>query len=127
MIVKEESNVLVETIEKEKVKVQTEEEKQVILHCSINCMDGTILRIWKTTYLITESGNRVPLLFWNGIALYPEWTHVHHYGTYSFTLIFAGLPSDCKVFTLAEEISESGGFYVPGIKRNETDVYHVQL
>jgi hypothetical protein len=112
---------------KHEVNIQQAEEKQVIVHCSMPCIWGLKVRIWKTTYLITEDGQRMPLLFWDGISLYPQWTPVHHHGIYQFTLIFAGLPSDCKVFSLVEEISEPGGFYVSDIHRNELDVYDVDL
>jgi hypothetical protein len=37
------------------------------------------------------------------------------------------LPSDCKTFTLKEEIPEPGGFEVKGIRRNKTDVYRVTV
>ena len=46
---------------------------------------------------------------------------------YWFTLVFSGLPKDCKSFDLREEIPEEGGFLVKNIKRNGTDVYRVKL
>ncbi|MPN29566.1 hypothetical protein SDC9_177019 [bioreactor metagenome] len=42
-----------------------------------------------------------------------------------FTLVFSGLPDECTTFDLIEEIPEEGGFFVPNIKRNGTDVYRV--
>jgi hypothetical protein len=77
--------------------------------------------------LITEDGQRIQLLFWEGISLYPQWTPICHNGTFHFTLIFSGLPSDCKIFSLLEEIDEPGGFYIANIRRNEQDVYHLDL
>jgi hypothetical protein len=112
---------------KNELSVQISEEKQVILHCSMKCEGGIKVRIWKTTYLITEKGKRIPLLFWEGISLFPEWTPIYYNGTFNFTLIFSGLASDCKVFSLVEEIHEPGGFYVSNIRRNNKDVYHVEL
>lgn len=114
---------------KTKVKIQTlvQEEKQVIVHCSIPCEVGMGVRIWKTTYLVTEEGLKVPLLFWDGITLAPMWTPVFKKGLYKFTLIFAGLPADCKVFSMVEQIPEPGGFEVRNIRRNKTDVYHVTI
>jgi len=120
----------IEVIEPEvKIEVKQEilEEKQVIVHCSINCAPGMLVRIWKSTYLLTEEGQRIPLLFWDGISLFPEWTPIFHKGNFQFTLIFAGLSSDCKVFSLIEEINQPGGFYVGNIRRNKTDVYRVEI
>ena len=57
---------------KTELKFQLEEEKQVIIHCSIACMPGISVRIWKTTYLITEDGKKIPLVFWEGISLFPH-------------------------------------------------------
>ena len=103
------------------------EEKQVIVHCSIPCEFGMCVRIWKTTFLVTEDGTKVPLLFWEGISLAPEWTPVFHKGIFHFTLIFGGLPSGCEVFSMKEIIPEPGGFEVHDIRRNRTDVYHVMI
>ena len=120
---------LVEPKKKIKVKVKPMvfEEKQVIVHCSIPCERGMGMRIWKTTYLVTEEGIEIPLLFWEGISLAPEWTLVMHDGFFRFTLIFKGLPKSCKIFSLLEKIPEPGGFEVKNIKRNRTDVYFVNI
>lgn len=118
-------------VPKKKVKVKVKpmvfEEKQVIVHCSIPCERGTHMRIWKTTYLVTEDGTEIPLLFWEGISLAPQWTIVMHNGFFRFTLIFKSLPANCKVFSLIEKIPEPGGFSVKNIRRNKTDVYKVNL
>lgn len=110
-----------------KIKPKILEEKQVIVHCSIPCEFPMGVRIWKTTYLVTEDGAKIPLLFWDGISLAPEWTYVQTRGSFNFTLFFGGLPSGCKVFSMREEIPEPGGFEVKNIRRNKTDVYHVTL
>ena len=110
-----------------KIKPKILEEKQVIVHCSIPCEFGMGVRIWKTTFLVTEDGTKVPLIFWEGISLAPEWTPVFHKGMFHFTLIFAGLPSGCKVFSMKEIIPEPGGFEVHDIRRNKTDVYYVTI
>lgn len=118
----------VEVIEPEvKIEIKSEisEEKQVIIHCNMPCEVGTLARIWKTTYLITEEGKRIPLLFWDGISLFPQWTPINHTGIFQFTLIFAGLPSGCLKFSLKEEIPQAGGFFVENIQRNKTDVYRI--
>ena len=112
---------------KNKVKVQLEEEKQVIIHCSIADCYGRQMRIWKTTYLVTEDQQKIPMVFWQGISLYPKWTDIDTRGNFYFTLIFSGLPSDCKVFSLIEEIPEPGGFDLKNIPRDKKDVYHIGL
>jgi hypothetical protein len=103
---------------KNEVKPLIHEEKQTVVHCSMPCQIGMGARIWKSTYLITEGGTKIPLLFW---------TIIEHNGFFKFTLFFGGLPSDCKTFTLKEEIPEPGGFEVKGIRRNKTDVYRVTV
>jgi hypothetical protein len=109
------------------VKPKIEEESQVIVHCSIPCEFGMGVRIWKTTFLICEDGQKIPIVHWEGISLAPLWTRIFHNGVYNFTLIFKGLPKGCKKFTLKEEIPEPGGFVVSDIRRNKTDVYRVTL
>ena len=103
------------------------QEKQVVIHFTFKCKPGMAFRIWKTTYLITERGNKIPLIFWSGISLYPKWTRLNHVGKYQFTLIFNGLPNECRVFSLVEEINEPGGFLVNKLIRNEEDVYQIIL
>ena len=112
---------------KNSVKPKIEEESQVIVHCSIPCEFGMGVRIWKTTFLITDDGQKIPLVYWEGITLAPQWTRIFHNGVYNFTLIFKGLPKGCKLFTLKEEIPEPGGFIVADIPRNKTDVYRVTI
>lgn len=46
---------------------------------------------------------------------------------YWFTLVFSGLPKDCKMFDLIEVIPEEGGFHVKEIRRNESDIYRVKI
>jgi hypothetical protein len=110
-----------------KIKPVILEEKQVIVHCSIPCEVGMAVRIWKTTFLLSDQGVKIPMLFWDGISLAPKWTPVFKNGFFNFTLIFGGLPSECKVFSMLEEIPEPGGFEVKNIHRNKTDVYHVVI
>jgi hypothetical protein len=109
--------------------LQVEEESQVIIHVHFMAFPGALIRIWKTTFLIPEapSGEKVPLVHAENITLAPVWTHLDGYGVFTFTLIFKGLPGDCRIFDLSEEIEESGAFYFSAIPRNETDVYHLWL
>lgn len=112
---------------KNEIKPLIHEEKQTVVHCSMPCQIGMGARIWKSTYLITDGGIKIPLLFWDGISQAPYWTIIEHNGFFKFTLFFSGLPNDCKAFTLKEEILEPGGFEVKGIRRNKSDVYRVTV
>jgi len=122
----------IETV-KPKTKVKSEvkpvifEEKQVIVHCTIPCEFGMGIRIWRTTYLVTENDVKIPLIFWKNVSLAPTWTPIFTNDFYHFTLIFGGLPKSCKIFSLVEKIPEAGGFEVKNISRNKTDVYEVMI
>jgi len=107
----------------------TNEEQQVIVHCSIHAIDfGDAARIWRSTYLIDRiSGKKYELLFAEGITFAPQWTLIPFGKPLEFTLIFKGLPKDCSVFDLVEIIPEEGGFEVLNITRNNSDVYHLTI
>ncbi|MBW8361144.1 MAG: hypothetical protein K0M56_03020 [Kaistella sp.] len=112
----------------EALRTQVEEEKQVIVHCCFPATPffGNLIRIWRSTVLIDRnSGHRSHLIHTENIAVFPDWTEVPVMKDYWFTLIFSGLPRDCKNFDLKEEIPEEDGFYVPDIKRNATDIYRI--
>lgn len=107
-----------------------EEEKQVIVHCYFtnNYTIGNLIRIWQSTFLVDQfTGSRSPLLFWDNISMYPYWTEVPPVKEYKFTLVFSGLPKDCRVFDFVEEIPQEGGFLVTDIERNPSDVYVIKL
>ncbi len=114
----------------ESLQPKVETEKQVIVHC---CFPGTpfsdmLIRIWSSTFLIDESlGHKSSLIHHENISLYPYWTEVPAMKDYWFTLVFSGLPKECKSFDLQEVIPQEGGFLVPNIKRNGTDVYKVKI
>lgn len=114
---------------KSEIRALTEEEKQVIIHCSIYAIDlGDAARIWRSTYLIDHhTGNRYELLFTDGISYAPQWTPIPFNKPLEFTLIFKGLPKDCLVFDLVEIIPEEGGFEVLNINRNSSDVYYITI
>ncbi|KIA88464.1 hypothetical protein [Kaistella jeonii] len=109
---------------------KVEEEKQVIVHCCFPAtfFEGSLIRIWKSTYLIDDSlDHKSSLIHHENISLFPYWTEVPPFKDFWFTLIFSGLPKECKTFDLQEVIPEEGGFLVKNIKRNGTDVYRVKL
>ena len=114
------------------IQIQSEisTEQQVIVHCCFknDFAVGMLIRIWRTTFLLdTQSSHKSKLLFADNICFNPHWIEVPMVKEYWFTLIFSGLPKDCTHFDFAEIIPEEGGFFVPKIKRNRTDVYHIIL
>lgn len=104
-------------------QLSPEEEGCTIIHCSLDVAFFTGIRIWPTTYLVQEDGSRRKLIKAFHISLYPNWLLI--YGPHRFTLVFERLGKDCRRFDLLEDIPEPGGFHVPGINRNNTDVYHL--
>jgi hypothetical protein len=107
----------------------TLEDQHVYVHCYFkNDQPEMLIRVWRTTFLIDHtSGARSELVHAEKISFAPQWTIIQGKITFSFLLIFSALPKDCNVFDLVEVIPQAGGFYVPGIKRNELDVYHVDI
>jgi hypothetical protein len=57
----------------------------------------------------------------------PQWEFVKAGTTKRFILIFSSLPKTCEVFDFIEEVPDSFGFEIYGIKRNSTDVYNVSI
>ena len=87
-----------------------------------------LIRIWKNTFLIDKaSGSRSQLVHVENISIAPMWTQIPDGVTYSFLLIFNALPKSCQFFDLLEDIPQPGGFFIEGIERNQTDVYHINL
>lgn len=107
----------------------TLEDHHVYVHCYFdNQSDDMLIRIWRSTFLIDRaSGSRSELIHAENISYAPQWTMIPKKGTFSFLLIFSSLPKDCTVFDLLEDIPQAGGFFISGIKRNELDVYHVDI
>jgi hypothetical protein len=114
---------------KRKIKESIQHEGQVVVHCIVRPpFSGTLIRIWKSTYLIPKGTNqRSPMIYWENITLHPVWMKIPGGSIHHFTLIFAPLPSSCTLFDLEEIIPEQGGFSFRNISRNELDVYHVDL
>jgi hypothetical protein len=109
--------------------IETEEESQVIVHCSYTSAgSGDLIRIWPTTFLIPQNSSfKSQLIHAENITLFPFWTEIPLGKTHTFTLVFQGLPRDCILFDMVEEIGQPGAFVVKNIRRNKTDVYHVEI
>ncbi len=113
---------------KKVVKLSQEEQGQIIVHCHFHGNEDSIIRIWKSTFLIClQSGKKSKLLHAENITVYPIWTTVKGNKRHTFTLFFNSLPKSCRNFQLLEDIPESGGFFVPQIVRNKQDVYEVMV
>ena len=112
---------------KNDLKKLCEEESQVIVHCRVLIPYGVHLRIWKNTNLIAHgSGKKSSMTHAENITFHPEWMWCTK-GQHNFTLFFKALPKNCKAFDLFEDIPELGGFVKKNIRRNKSDVYHVEL
>ncbi len=114
----------------EQIQTLNETEKQVIVHCCFpgDYALGSLIRIWPSTFLIDQKiGHMSKLVHAENISMSPYWTEVPPFKDFWFTLIFSGLPKGCQEFDLQELIAEEGGFYVPNIKRNKTDIYRVKI
>lgn len=107
----------------------TLEDSFVYVHCYFqNDNKDALVRIWRTTYLVdTASGSRSELVHAQNISFAPLWTLIPDHSTFNFLLIFSALPKSCTQFDLIEEIPQPGGFVVRNIRRNQTDVYHIEV
>jgi hypothetical protein len=117
----------VETITQEETKVL--HDSHVYVHCYYdNPGLDMLIRIWKSTFL-TDTGSefRSKLIHAENISFAPQWTLIPDKKQFRFLLIFEGLPKSCVRFSLIEDIPQAGGFFVPDIPRNDTDVYHVDI
>ncbi len=107
----------------------TQEESQVVVHCSYTSagfMD--LIRIWPTTYLIDQgSSHKSKLVHAENVSIAPIWTRLEYGQTRVFTLIFSGLPKSCTVFDFIESVPEPNGFEIRNIQRNAADVYFVEV
>lgn len=105
------------------------EDAFIYVHCHVpEQWREMLIRIWRTTFLTDQhSPAKASLLHAINISYAPVWTQVPPTGSYTFLLIFEMLPKTCSVFDLVEEIPQPGGFHIPDITRNQTDVYHITL
>lgn len=98
-------------------------EKYTIVHCIKRI--ATSVRIWPTTFLVQDNGEKKKLVAAYNISKYPNWEWIE--ADHQFTLVFEGLDKECKTFDLLEDIPEPGGFEVNSIVRNCTDVYSLKI
>lgn len=114
----------------EEIKTVTFEAGQVVVHCIHRNQSKTLsfIRIWPSTNLYDHySSHCSDLIMAENISYFPDWT-IAPPGRSFFSLIFNGLPKSCKIFDLIEDCK--GGpfpFKVLNLKRNDTDVYFVEI
>jgi hypothetical protein len=99
------------------------EERCTIVHCILP--EETLARIWPTTFLVQPDGVRKKLLQAYHITEYPYWTYAE--AGHCFTLVFEGLNRSCTLFDLFEDIPQPGGFHIRDIRRNQQDVYTLEI
>lgn len=115
---------------KRQLQLLADDERQVVVQCrhTGQPFGGSCIRIWKSTVLLPHhSTHKCRLIHAEKVSIAPEWTWIPESEVFSFTLIFSGLPKDCIVFDLVEDIPEPAGFIVRGIARNLSDVYVIDL
>ena len=120
----------IDTALKVEARSLIQEEMQVVIKCSYKATEFLdAIRINKATFLIPHGYNfsASSLQHAENITMFPEWTFLKPGITYHFTLIFSGLPKGCNSFDLVEKINSPGAFVVRDIKRNDTDVYYLNL
>ena len=108
-------------------KSMEQEEKQVIINCTIATLFPTSIRIWPATYLFPHGSNQKSNLISNfNIPLAPTWEFI--FEPVTFTLVFSALPK-CEMFDMVEVLpyTGSGAFRKLNILRNKTDVYNIVL
>ncbi|MBX2961247.1 MAG: hypothetical protein KF687_01970 [Cyclobacteriaceae bacterium] len=111
------------------VKPELLNDSYVYVHAHLGHTDREMLiRIWRSTVLIDKhSGNKSTLVHAENITFAPVWTTIPKNFSYTFLLIFHALPKACTVFDLVEQIPQPGGFFIPDIMRNKSDVYHLNI
>lgn len=112
------------------LNTQINEMGQVVIHILFdqsNSLQGSFIRIWPTSFLYDLNSDHVStLIHTENIVMPPQWQLVTD--QCHFTLIFNGLPKDCRSFDFVEKCgNENGGFEVRNIARSESDIYYFRI
>ena len=100
----------------------------VVVHVRCAPNHAHSLRIWQSTFLLDrDSAHTSSMIGFENISLYPHWTRVPYGRPYRFTLLFEPMPKAVQVFDLSEIIPEPRGWHFPAIRRNQEDVYWLDL
>lgn len=114
------------------LNAQVHEMGQVVLHILFSSQtfsEGTYIRIWPSSFLFDhDSDHASELVHCENITLAPTWQVVEAGDKCYFTLIFSGLPRDCRTFDFIEYCGgQGGGFEIRNIARSESDIYYFKM
>jgi len=110
------------------IAVQVRPLDPVVVHVRCAPHYSHSLRIWQSTFLLDrDSAHTSSMVGFENISLYPHWMPVPFGRPYQFTLFFEPLPKSVQVFDLHEIIPEPRGWHFPAIRRNQEDVYWLDL
>jgi hypothetical protein len=116
------------TIDSSILKNRLKTESQVTVKFMVAPFSADLIRVWKSTYIKPNNSDEVyKLIDKFNIAFFPKWTKIDVCKITWFTLVFEGLPKNCKSFDLIEDALEDGGFHFKNIKRNANDVYILEI
>jgi hypothetical protein len=110
------------------IEVEVRPLDPVVVHvrCAPNYSHS--LRIWQSTFLLDrDSPHTSSMIGCENISLYPHWMSIPRGRPHQFTLFFEPLPKSVQVFDLHEIIPEPRGWLFPAIRRNQEDVYWLDL
>ncbi len=108
--------------------ISLQPEQCTIVHCRYYTTEPAGVRIWPSTFLVSDDGTRTKLVKAFNISIMPEWTfHFTENDYIRFTLVFEGLPQTCQKFYVLEEIPQPYGFYSEMILRNNSGVYTAEV
>ena len=106
---------------------ETEGQIMVFIHRK-GQSSGWAERIWPCIELRSQTTDeRAKLVHMEGLLPFPQWTFVEAGQQFSYCMLFERLGKNATRFDIVEEIPASGGFFLPNVARNRSDVYHFQL
>jgi hypothetical protein len=112
----------------EAVKDETLPQDPIVVHVRCAPDYAPCIRIWQSTFLLDQASSITSeLLRFENISLYPHWYPIPEGRPHRFTLVFRQMPRSVRIFDLAEIIPEPRGWFFPGIRRNDEDVYWLDL
>ncbi len=119
---------VVRTLPAESIQDETLPEDPIVVHVRCAPDYAPYVRIWRSTFLLDQASSVTSeLLRFENISLYPHWYPIPEGCPHQFTLFFRQMPRRVRVFDLAEIIPEPRGWFFPGIRRNDADVYWLDL
>jgi hypothetical protein len=103
-------------------------EDPIVVHVRCAPDYAPYLRIWQSTFLLDQASSFTSeMIRFENISLYPHWYPIPDGQPHQFTLYFRQMPRSVRVFDLAEIIPEPRGWFFPSIRRNDADVYWLDL